>query len=71
MEQFREKLIDIFEVSSISDNDVIKDFDSWDSLTLLSLISVVDSEFNIQINASLFDEVETIGELLNYIKKNK
>jgi acyl carrier protein len=71
MEKFKEKLIDIFEVSSISDNDVIKDFDSWDSLTLLSLIAVVDSDFNIQINASLFDEVETIGELLNYITINK
>ena len=71
MEQFKEKLADIFEVSSISDSDVIKDFDSWDSLTLLSLIAVIDAEFNIQINAPLFDEVITIGDLLGYISKNK
>ena len=71
MEQFKEKLVDIFEVSSISNSDVIKQFDSWDSLTLLSLIAVVDSEFDIQINAILFEEIITIGDLLEYISKNK
>jgi acyl carrier protein len=71
MEQFKEKLVDIFEVSSISDSDIIKDFDSWDSLTLLSLIAVIDAEYNIQINAALFEEVNTIGDLLDYISKNK
>jgi acyl carrier protein len=71
MEQFKEKLIDIFEVSSISNSDVIKDFDTWDSLTLLSLIAAVDSEFNLQLNASLFDQVTTIGELLIYIENHK
>jgi acyl carrier protein len=71
MEKFKEKLIDIFEVSSISNSDVIKDFDTWDSLTLLSLIAAVDSEFNLQLNASLFDQVTTIGELLIYIENHK
>lgn len=71
MEKFKEKLVDIFEVSSISDSDVIKDFDSWDSLTLLSLIAVVDAEYNIQINAKLFEEVLTIGDLLEYISNYK
>jgi acyl carrier protein len=71
MEKFKEKLVDIFEVSSISDSDVIKDFDSWDSLTLLSLIAVVDAEYKIQINAKLFEEVITIGDLLEYISNYK
>ncbi len=71
MEQFKEKLADILEVSSITDSDVLKDFDSWDSLTLLSLIAVVDAEFNIQINAASFEEILTIGDLLEYISKNK
>ncbi len=70
MEHFKQKLVDIFEVSNISESDVIKDFDSWDSLTLLSLIAVVDSEYNIQINASLFEEIITIGDLLQYISQN-
>jgi acyl carrier protein len=70
MEHFKQKLVDIFEVSNISESDVIKDFDSWDSLTLLSLIAVVDAEYNIQINASLFEEIITIGDLSHYISKN-
>lgn len=67
MQDFKEKLADVFEVSSVSDSDIIKDFESWDSLTLLSLIAIVESEFNLQITASLFDEIKTIGEFLNYI----
>lgn len=71
MENFKDKLADIFEVKTLSNDDVIKDFDEWDSLTLLSIIALVDSEFNVQINASSFDEIITIGDLINYVNSLK
>ncbi|MCF6212560.1 MAG: phosphopantetheine-binding protein [Flavobacteriaceae bacterium] len=71
MEQFKEKLLDAFEVSSINENDVIKDFDSWDSLTLLTVIATIDSEFGFQMNASDFDKIITISDLFDFISKNK
>ncbi len=71
MEQFKERLIDIFEVEEINDTDVIKQFEAWDSLTLLSIIATIDSEFGFQISASDFDKIETIADLLQFIENNK
>lgn len=71
MEQFKERLIDIFEVEEINDTDVIKQFEAWDSLTLLSIIATIDSEFGFQMSASDFDKIETIADLLQFIENNK
>ena len=71
MENFKDKLADIFEVKTLSNDDVIKDFDEWDSLTLLSIIALVDSEFNVQLNASSFEEIITIGDLISYVNSSK
>ncbi len=71
MENFKDKLADIFEVKTLSNNDIIKDFDEWDSLTLLSIIALVDSEFNVQLNASSFEEIITIGDLISYVNSSK
>ena len=69
MEKFNEKLLDIFEVESISDDNFIEDFAAWDSLTLLSLIAVVDSDYYLQINESTFHDIKTIGQLKKYIQE--
>lgn len=71
MEHFKEKLAEIFEVENISNKDILKDFDEWDSLTLLSIIAIVDSEFNIQLRASDFDEIISIEDLISHIEKLK
>ena len=71
MEHFKEKLAEIFEVENISNEDILKDFDEWDSLTLLSIIAIVDSEFNIQLRASDFDEIISIEDLISHIEKLK
>ena len=71
MENFREKLLDILEVETIKDNDVLKDFDSWDSLTLLTLIATVDSEFGFTMSASDLNELDTIKDLVTFIENKK
>ena len=71
MKNFREKLLDIFEVEAISENDVLKDFDSWDSLTLLTLIATVDSEFGFAMSASDLNELDTIKDLIAFIENKK
>jgi acyl carrier protein len=71
MDNFKDKLADIFEVKNLSNDDIIKDFEEWDSLTLLSIIALVDSEFNVQLNASSFEEIITIGDLISYVNSSK
>ena len=54
MEKFELKLLDIFEVDKINDTDVLECFDEWDSLTILTLIATVDSDFGFQMDSSDF-----------------
>ena len=71
MKNFREKLLDILEVEAINENDVLKDFDSWDSLTILTIIATVDSEFGFIMNASDLNELDTIKDLITFIENKK
>ena len=68
MEKFELKLLDIFEVDKINDTDVLECFDEWDSLTILTLIATVDSDFGFQMDSSDLDDISTIGDLYKFIK---
>ena len=46
-----------------------KDDDYWDSLVALSFISVLDSEFSIQISGDDLSECETFLDLYNLINE--
>ena len=68
MEDFLEKMAELLEEDKVLLNDVIIDFDAWDSLTSLSIIAYVGEEFNKTITASQIIEVKTIGGLFELIK---
>ena len=63
MEQFKEKLIDILDVDDISDEDVLEDFDEWDSLSILTVISYVGSTFNKTLTAKEIRDCKTVKDL--------
>ncbi len=71
MEQFLEKLAEILEVDSVKREDILTEFDEWDSLTLLSIIAAIDSDFNLNISAEQISSFTTVGDLLKYIDSNK
>lgn len=47
MEELIEKLADILEVDELDINKKFTDYDEWDSLAGLSLIAMLDSDYNI------------------------
>lgn len=47
-----------------------RELDEWDSLTALSVIAMVDEEFDKQITGADIRSVSTIEELYNYLMKN-
>jgi acyl carrier protein len=51
MEDFLIKMAEIFEVNSINPNDEITSFETWDSLTSLSVIALIDEDYGISISA--------------------
>ncbi len=68
MEQFKEKLIDILDVDDISDEDVLEDFDEWDSLSILTVISYVGSTFNKTLTAKEIRDCKTVKDLYELVK---
>ena len=48
-----------------------KALDEWSSLTSLSIISMVDDEYNVSINGDDIREAETIEDLYNIIMNRK
>ena len=54
----------------ISLEDVFRDYDEWDSLGRLSLIALLDEEFNLQIENNEFAKLITVADILTAIEKN-
>ena len=57
------------ENENISPETIFRDLEQWDSLAYLSVIAMIDEEFDIQIEGAEFKELKTIGDLINEIEK--
>jgi acyl carrier protein len=68
-EQLLEILEDVFEIDSEIMNleDLFKDYESWDSLTLLALIATIHDEFDVSLSNNDIEELNTIKDILNKI----
>ena len=70
-DKFIENLKEVFELEDgeIKFEDQFRDYEEWDSLTHLSLIAMMDDEYEVQIEASDFEQINTVGELFEVLKK--
>jgi acyl carrier protein len=50
-------------------SDIFRDFDEWDSLSRLSLIAMLDDEYEVEIEEEMFKTLITIGDLYNEVTK--
>lgn len=58
-----EQMADIFEVDAVDLNDNLEDFDAWDSLTQLTIISLADENYGVTVSARELRDAKTIGGL--------
>lgn len=70
-----EKFIELFEEALDIDNGELniesqfKDFDEWDSLSLLSLLAMVKENYGIVLKKDKLDQANTIAELFEIIQE--
>jgi acyl carrier protein len=65
-EQFRQKFSDAIEdesVLNLEPNSNFKNLGSWDSFSGMSIISMIDEEFDITISAYQMGKINTLEEL--------
>lgn len=73
IEKFIESLEEILEVDcgTVKLVDVFREYDQWDSITLLSLMATLEDDYGVTIPRKEFEELNTVQELFDYVNKNK
>jgi len=69
LELFKETL-DI-EDRTLNFTDVFKEYEEWDSIANLSIIAMIDIEYEIVIENSVFKNINTLEELWDKIQEHK
>ncbi len=67
MNGFYSKLADIFEVDDVKPDSVLRDYDNWDSLTVISIMAMADLTYGVSISADDLLTITTVGELADTI----
>lgn len=67
MEELKSKLAEILEEESVEDNDVLEEFDYWDSLAILGIISMVSENYKKTFKAADIRACKTVGDLCKLI----
>lgn len=69
IEKFAEA-IDI-EASELTADTEFRTLDEWDSVAYISVIAMMDEEYDIQIEMAQFKQLKTLGAIAEYIENNK
>ena len=71
MEILTEQILEIFEVDAVGPNDVLRDFELWDSLSVISLLAVLDETYGINIEATELAEILTVADLFSFVEQRR
>ncbi len=66
--EFYQKLAEILDVEEVKPENVLKDFDGWDSLAVLSVLALADSKYGVSIKAEEIRSVITVADLANLVE---
>ncbi|WP_299120265.1 phosphopantetheine-binding protein [uncultured Winogradskyella sp.] len=67
MENFKPLISEALEVDTVEMTDELLAFDSWDSLTILSIIALVSEVYNVELTREEIENSETIQGLKDLI----
>jgi len=71
MEKLIKKLEEILEVENLDLSKKFQDFDEWDSLTSLSIIAMLDSDYKITATHKQLADFSNIEEFCKFVLKNE
>ena len=71
MEKFYVELASLLEVDLIDPSRDLESYENWDSLTILSLIAILDSDFGVNMTSKDIARFKTASELFAKLQKTK
>lgn len=66
--EFYLRLAEILDVEEVTAESVLKDFDEWDSLSVLSVLAMADSKYGAAIRAEEIRSVVTAADLAGLVE---
>lgn len=71
MEELNQEMADILEVDNVNDEDLLENFDEWDSLARLSLLSFIDTQYKINLFQPDIADVKTVADIKEIVKSKQ
>ncbi|MCO5257616.1 MAG: acyl carrier protein [Lentimicrobium sp.] len=69
--KFLEQFTELLEMEQpVKLNDIFREYENWDSLAYLSVISFVDEEYGIVIPREEFGKMKTVKDIIDFIAAN-
>lgn len=64
------KIQDLLDIENISPDIDLKDFEEWDSLAMIALMSFIQKNYQADINLDILNECKNLQNIYEAIKKN-
>ena len=61
--EFYQRLAEILDIEEVKPENVLKEYEQWDSLAILSVLAMADSKYGVTIRADEIRQVLTAGDL--------
>jgi len=71
MQNIYNQLAEILEAEQVEANDVLSEFDYWDSLTVLSILAMLDANYGVNLTAVDIRAMTSAGELVAAVEMRK
>jgi acyl carrier protein len=65
-----EQIKEVLEVEELNINEKFKDLEEWDSLSVLSTLAFLDSDYKINMSQQEVEAFSSIAEFIEYVEKN-
>jgi acyl carrier protein len=69
--EFYQQLAAILDIEEVKPENVLKDYDQWDSLAILSVLALADSQYGVTIRAGEIRQVITAADLAALIEAKR
>ncbi len=71
MNEFLKRIAAILEVDEIKDTDDLRAFSQWDSLSVLSVIAMLDANYGVNLRAADLAPVTSVQDLWSLVESRK
>ena len=71
MESFYRELAELLEVDDVTPEDVLENFETWDSLTVLALLATLDAKYGVNVSAELVRQAKTAADLASLVESRR